>query len=287
MFTSLNPPIADWRRLRIWVVGASSGIGASLTQALVRAGARLAVSARREQALIDVMTPAIGSPGAAALSVAAIEAGGHLVLPTDVTDEASVRAAHARVMTAWGGIDLTIWVAGTYIEMRADDFDLARARKVVDANINGVLNGLAVVVPMLLTQGRGGVAIVSSVAGYSGLPKALIYGPTKAALINLAESLYLDLHPRGIGVTLICPGFVATPLTAGNDFHMPALISAEEAAARIMDGLARGRFEIHFPRRFTGWLKALRILPYRQYFAMVGKATGTASSLPHPRDANT
>ena len=130
--------------------------------------------------------------------------------------------------------------------------------------------------PCLRRQAGGALAIVSSVAGYRGLPKALIYGPTKAALNNLAESLYLDLHPQGIGVALVCPGFVETPLTAGNDFDMPALISAEQAAGMMLEGLARGRFEVHFPRRFTGVLKLMRCLPYRLYFAIVARTTGTA-----------
>ena len=126
----------------------------------------------------------------------------------------------------------------------------------------------------LLAQGRGGIGIVSSVAGLSGLPQALIYGPTKAALINLCESLYLDLHARGIGVTLINPGFVATPLTAKNEFSMPALISAETAAREILRGIGRGEFHIHFPKRFTNWLRLLRLLPYRWYFYLIHKVTG-------------
>jgi short-subunit dehydrogenase len=115
--------------------------------------------------------------------------------------------------------------------------------------------------------------VVSSVAGYGGLPTALVYGASKAALINLAETLYLDLAPRGIGVYVINPGFVKTPLTDLNTFAMPALISVEAAAEAIISGFSRGDFEIHFPKRFTWWLKLLRLLPYRWYFALVHKAT--------------
>ncbi len=149
----------------------------------------------------------------------------------------------------------------------------------VNTNLSGVLNGLdhGIADVSEARQGRPGDCI-ASVAGYSGLPKALIYGPTKAALINLCESLYLDLHPRGIGVTLINPGFVDTPLTAGNKFKMPALISADAAAQAIIAGLERGVFEIHFPHRFTRWLKFLRILPYWLYMPMVGKATRDQTS---------
>ena len=111
-------------------------------------------------------------------------------------------------------------------------------------------------------------------AGYGGLPKSMAYGPTKAALINLAETLYLDLHNKNIGVSLICPGFVDTPLTAQNKFNMPALITPDEAAQEILKGWANGEFEIHFPKRFTQWMKAIKMLPYRLYFPAIKKFTG-------------
>ena len=124
-------------------------------------------------------------------------------------------------------------------------------------------------------MGRPGhVSLVSSVAGFRGLPKSLAYGPTKAALINLAEALYLDLHALGMGVSVVNPGFVATPLTARNDFTMPALITPEAAAAAIVRGWEDGEFDIHFPKRFTRWMKWLRLLPYRWYFPAVRRFTG-------------
>jgi short-subunit dehydrogenase len=158
--------------------------------------------------------------------------------------------------------------------MRADDFDLAVANKIVDTNLRGTLNCLDAVLPVLIAQKQGGIGIVASVAGLSGLPQALIYGPTKAALINLCESLYLDLRPRGIGVYLINPGFVATPLTASNEFKMPSLISAQTAAQELVRGIEQGEFNIHFPRRFTNWLRLLRLLPYPWYFRIIHKVTG-------------
>jgi len=130
------------------------------------------------------------------------------------------------------------------------------------------------VVPRLLAQAHGGIGIVASVAGYRGLPKALVYGASKAAVINFTETLYLDLHPKGLGVYLIMPGFVKTPLTDSNRFTMPHLISADEAAQEILAGLRAGKFEIHFPRAFTRQLKLMRMLPYRCYFYLVRKATG-------------
>lgn len=259
MFGSMNPVIRDWRDQRVWIVGASSGIGAALSRELLSRGARVALSARR------------------AAPLAEIAQGDHrdraVVATMDVTDPASVRTAHRIVLERFGRVDLTIWVAGTYAPMRAAKFDLADAHRTVRTNVDGVFNGLSVLLPTLRGQRSGGIALVSSVAGYRGLPMSLVYGPTKAALINLAESLYLDMHPLGVGVWLVSPGFVRTPLTDLNDFNMPALISAETAARRIADGFAKGAFEIHFPRRFTWVMKALRLLPARLYFALVRRFT--------------
>lgn len=158
--------------------------------------------------------------------------------------------------------------------MRADSFDLAAANRLLDLNLRGVYNCLDAVLPSLLKQGHGGIGIVGSVAGFSGLPKALVYGPTKAAIVNLCESLYFDLRPKNIAVYLVSPGFVETPLTANNDFKMPALISASTAAQELVAGMERGEFHIHFPKRFTNFLRLMRLLPYRCYFFLVHKFTG-------------
>jgi NAD(P)-dependent dehydrogenase (short-subunit alcohol dehydrogenase family) len=253
----MNPRIDTWSGQRVWVIGASSGIGAETARLLLAQGAQVALSARNKAALDSV---AAGHPNA-------------LPLALDITDHVTIMAAHDHIIRSWQGMDYILIVAGGYNEMRADSFDLIAANKLIDLNVRGVLNCLDAVLPILLKQGRGGVGIVSSVAGYSGLPKALIYGATKAALINLTESLYLDLRPRGIAVYLINPGFVETPLTAGNDFPMPALISASFAAQQIVGGMERGQFHIHFPKRFTNWLRLARLLPYRTYFWLVHKVT--------------
>ncbi len=254
----MNTPIKDWRGLRVWVVGASSGIGAETARLLLGRGAKVVLSARNPEGLHQIAADNLNA----------------LALPLDITRHEELVSARTRIMEHWGDIDLVLVVAGTYNKMRADNFDLALANKLIDTNLRGTLNCLDAVLPTLLKQGRGGIGIVASVAGLSGLPQALIYGPTKAALINLCESLYLDLRPRGINVYLINPGFVATPLTAGNDFAMPALISAETAARELVRGIERGEFNIHFPKRFTNWLRLLRLLPYRWYFSIIHKVTG-------------
>lgn len=238
----------------MWLVGASSGIGEALAQALAKRGARLVMSARSLEKL-QAMRP---------------EA---LVLPCDVTDRASFAKAWNAVRAFWGGVDLVIYLAGDYTPMRAEDFNLNVAERMVEVNALGAMRLAALVMPELLRNG-GGLALVSSVAGYRGLPKALAYGPGKAALINFAESLYFDLAPRGIGVWLVNPGFVATRLTAKNDFRMPALLTPEQAAQAILAGFASGRFEIHFPRRFTWVMKGLALLPARLYFPLVRRITG-------------
>ena len=258
----LNPVIDNWTGKTAWLVGASSGIGRATADLLHERGARVVVSARSAKPLDAFVAAHAGS----------------LALPLDATDQAAMHAAAAQIVATHGAIDLVMYCAGTYAEMRATDFNLAVALRHVQVNQVGALVLLDAVLPQLLAQaraGRGGhISLVSSVAGFRGLPKSLAYGPTKAALINLAETLYLDLSPLGLGVSVINPGFVETPLTAGNAFKMPALITPAEAAIEIERGWRKGEFEIHFPKRFTLWLKGLRHLGYGAYFAAVRRSTG-------------
>ena len=255
---AMNPRIRHWRGLRVWVIGASTGIGAETARLLMAKGARVALSARKRDAL----------QGVAGTNADA------LVIPLDVTNHQEVLAARDRLLAQWSGVDLVLLVAGAYSEMRADSYDMNAVNALLDVNLRGVFHCLDAVLPVLLAQGSGGVGIMSSVAGFSGLPKALVYGPTKAALINLCESLYFDLGPRGHPVYLINPGFVETPATEDNNFAMPGLISAPQAARDILAGMERGEFHIHFPRRFTNWLRLARLLPYRWYFSLIHKVTG-------------
>lgn len=254
----MNRKITSWAGKRVWIIGASSGIGAACASMLLEQGACVALSARHRASLEQLCE---GQPLA-------------LALPLDMTDPLQVRAACGELTRQWTHVDLILVVAGGYQAMRADDFDLEAAHSLLALNVGGVFNCLAQALPLLLRQGAGGIGIVASVAGYGGLPKALAYGASKAALINLTESLYLDLHGRGIDVYQINPGFVATPLTAGNDFTMPALITARQAAAAMLDGIERGQFHIHFPKRFTNSMRLARLLPYRAYFWLIRKVTG-------------
>ena len=255
---SLNPRIRDWTGQVVWLVGASTGIGRATAERLHAAGATVVVSARS---------------GATLDAFVAAHAGSHAIA-LDATDRDAMRRAAGDIVARHGRIDLAVYCAGYYKPMRATAFDLDDALRHEQINYVGALHLLDAVLPVLLQQRSGHLSLVSSVSGYRGLPKALAYGPTKAALINLAESLYLDLTDHGIGVSVVCPGYVATPLTAQNDYRMPGLISAEEAARHIVDGWQAGEFEMHFPKRFTGWIKALSHLGEGLYFRAVRRVTG-------------
>jgi NAD(P)-dependent dehydrogenase (short-subunit alcohol dehydrogenase family) len=250
----MNPKITDWQGKRVWLIGASSGIGAAVAHQLAGQGARVAVSGRN----------------LAKLQGLNIESA--LLLPCDATDTTSLAHARRDLLAAFGGVDLVIYLAGDYVPMRADSFDLALAEKIISVNFNGAMRLAATVLPDLPVD--GGIAFVASVAGYRGLPKALAYGPGKAALIHFAECLHLDLAPQGIGVWLINPGFVSTQLTAKNDFTMPALQTPEQAAIATVNGFKTGNFEIHYPKRFTRFMKFMALLPYRWYFPLLRRMTG-------------
>ena len=255
-----NKRIRDWREQRVWVLGASSGIGKAFSEALLKRGARVALSARNRDSLETVASK--------------FDASQTLVLPVDVAKQFDIDAAYSRIAAEWFGIDLLVLLSGTHLPVRAWELDANEAEQLFRVNVFGVFRTVARVIPEMLARGDGGIAVVSSVAGYRGLPSALIYGASKAALINFTETLYLDLRPKGVSVYLVNPGFVRTPLTDRNDFKMPALISVEEAAAQMVRGFERGEFEIHFPKRFTRVMKLLRLLPYRLFFPLVHRITG-------------
>jgi NAD(P)-dependent dehydrogenase (short-subunit alcohol dehydrogenase family) len=255
---ALNPRITDWTGRTVWLIGASTGIGRATAELLHTRGAQVVVSARNAAAL-DAFERA--HPGSLGLAL-------------DATDRDAMHAAASRIVARFGRIDMAVYCAGYYKPMRATDFDLDEALLHERVNFVGALHMLDAVLPVLLKQQAGHLSVISSVAGYRGLPNSLAYGPTKAALINLAQTLYLDLQPLGIGCSVINPGFVETPLTANNAFTMPALITPEQAAQEMLKGWAAGAFEIHFPKRFTLWLKALRHVGDGFYFKAIRRVTG-------------
>ena len=255
LFTSMNTPITDWRNKRVWVIGASSGIGAALAKSFLLLGAIVILSARREDELNKI---AESFPNA-------------LVLPFDVQNQEEWLSSDIEIKKHFGGIDLIIFCAAKYKPERTWEIQFNDASETLNINLASVYLGISTILPTMLARGNGGVAIIASVAGYIGLPKASVYGPSKAALINLAEILYGDLHSKNIGVYLINPGFVRTELTAKNTFTMPALQTPEQAAKAIIHGIQKGKFEIHFPRRFTIILKLLQMLPYRLRFALISR----------------
>jgi NADP-dependent 3-hydroxy acid dehydrogenase YdfG len=236
----------------VWLVGASEGIGAALATSLVRAGAHVTVSARSVDKLTQLVATLAGS--------------NHHAVSVDVSDVHAVNAAWQMLITLWSQVDMVIYNAGAYTPMDATQFDLTVAEKMVDINFHGALRVLSCVLPYFISRNAGHIALVGSVAGYRGLPSAIGYGASKAALIHLAENVKADLADTNIRVQIINPGFVATRLTAKNDFAMPCIITPERAAQYIMAGLVSHRFEIHFPKRFSCMLKFLALLPYGMYF---------------------
>ena len=234
-----RPPM-DVKGARVWVTGASSGIGAALVAPLTARGARVAVSARRGD-LLETLAAGWRSAGADVL-----------VAPLDVTDRAAVIDVVRRIERAWGGIDLAILNAGTHKAPSGHGFDTSQFVDVMTLNYFGVLYGIEAVLPGMLAQRRGHIAGMASLAGYRAVPTAAAYGASKAALIHALESLRFDLEPRGIRVTVINPGFVRTPLTDRNRFRMPFLMDVERAARIIVSGLERDRKENPLPPAVLG-----------------------------------
>ncbi len=237
----------------VWITGASTGIGREIALQLAANGVKVAASARSETALRDM-----GS--------------GITAFPLDVTDAAAVLKTAAAIEAMLGPIDLVIFGAGIYKPVSAVEMEPGIFAATMTANYMGVVNGLAAILPRMLARGRGHVSWIASVAGFVGLPKAAAYGPSKAALINLAECLQPELARAGVDVSVINPGFVATPMTAQNNFPMPFLMRPQDAARATIRGLKRKRFEIAYPWAFVTILKLARLLPYRLFFWLIGRA---------------
>lgn len=260
----LNQPIQpnDWSGMRVWIIGASTGIGAALAQQLAALGADLILSARGRDALDKVAERCRHDHEDSTL----------MVLPFDACDEKEILSATAQIRERLGSIDLVIYNAGTYEATRIDTLTVNGAEHALRVNLISPIAATATILPLILRAPRDGrprgFAFVASVAGYRGLPRALTYGPGKAGLISFAESLWVDLNGMGLNTWIINPGFVRTRLTAQNTFDMPVLIEPEDAAAAIIKGFASGCFEIHFPKRFTYFMKLLQRLPISWYLRL-------------------
>ena len=189
-------------------------------------------------------------------------------LPADVTDQDAVIRAADVIMNRFGRVDIAVLNAGTFIKTAGVDFRSTHMRKHFELNVMGVCHCLDALIPVMVEQQSGTIAINASLAGYRGLPAAAAYGASKAALINMAESLYTDLKPEGVDIKVINPGFVKTPLTDKNKFEMPFLMEVESAVEAILSGLNRRHFEIRFPTVFGMIMGLLRVLPYRVYFSV-------------------
>lgn len=241
----------------IWITGAGKGIGRALALKMAKEGWTVAASARTEEDLTSLI----------------LESDTYRIhaFPLDITDAAANQQVLSDIENRLGVLDLAVLNAGTHCPMTAKTFDISIVRDLVETNLMGTVNGLGALIPEFRRRGRGRIAVVSSVAGYRGLPTSAAYGATKAALINMCEALKPELEQENVALTLINPGFVETPLTNENDFPMPFLVTSEEAAEAIYNGLIKEQFEIVFPWKFAVIMKCLRLLPNRLFFSLTSR----------------
>lgn len=242
--------------MTIWITGAGKGLGRALALELSARGHRIAASARTEADLVSLSREALAQGG--------------VIMPygLDVTDKQGVDVVMTQIVRDIGVPDLVVLNAGTHSEVTATNFDLAEFSRVIDTNIMGIANCLAVLLPAMIARKSGRIALMASVAGYRGLPTASAYSASKAAIIALAEALKPELEPHNVDLTLINPGFVDTPLTRRNTFPMPFLMEADRAAKIMADGLEAKKFEIVFPWQMKLLMKLLGVLPYPLFFAI-------------------
>ena len=242
----------------VWITGASSGIGKSLALKFAKEGWNVAISARRENLLnkISESNENIKS------------------FPLDVTDKNKCKDVFDKVKNEFGNVDICFFSTGTWSPKKEKDIDVEQIENVFKVNFFGTLNCIKAVEEYFKNKKGGTITIVSSIAGYRGLPNTTGYGPSKSALISLAESLYFDFEKHNVRVCLVSPGFIKTPMTDKNDFKMPFLKTPEFSADKIYDGLINKKnFEIHFPKELTLTLKLLKLLPSKVYFNLVKKLT--------------
>jgi short-subunit dehydrogenase len=240
---------------KIWITGASSGIGKALALKFAKENWQVAISARRKELLDELaQNDNISS------------------FPLDVTDDDLVKITFSNILNKFKNIDLCVFCSGAYDPKLEKEINKEQIKKIMNINFFGVLNCIKAVEEYFKNKKNGHISVVSSVAAYRGLPNSSGYGPSKAALTNLTESLYFDFKKHNVRISLISPGFIKTPLTNQNTFNMPFIKTSNFAANKMFNGLTKGNsFEIHFPKELTVLLKILRILPYRIYLFLINK----------------
>ena len=240
---------------KIWITGASSGIGKALAEKFALEGWKVAASARRKE-ILDEM--------AKNENVSAY--------PLDVTHQNDIKDIFKKIINDFGDLDLCVFSSGTYDPKLEQEINIEQNKFVMETNFFGVLYCIKSVEKYFKDKKSGHISIVSSVAAYRGLPNSSGYGPSKAALTNLTESLYFDFKKHNVRISLVSPGFIKTPLTDKNEFPMPFIKSPKFAAEKMFNGLTKNKsFEIHFPKALTLLLKFLRILPYKLYLFLIDK----------------
>jgi len=240
---------------KIWITGASSGIGKALAEKFAKENWKVAISARRKE-ILDEMAKNENI----------------FSYPLDVTNQDQINDVFAKIINDFDNLDLCVFSSGTYDPKLEQEINIKQNKFVMETNFFGVLYCIKSVEKYFKDKKNGHISIVSSIAAYRGLPNSSGYGPSKAALTNLTESLYFDFKKYNIRISLVSPGFIKTPLTDKNEFPMPFIKSPEFAAEKIFNGLTKSQtFEIHFPKQLTLFLKVLRILPYRIYLFLIDK----------------
>ena len=242
----------------IWITGGSTGIGKALALKFADKGWNVAISARRENLLKEISNNNENIHG----------------FPLDVTDKSKCREVFEQIKNKFQGIDICFFSTGTWNPKKEKDIDVEQIEDVFKVNFFGTLNSIKTVEEYFKNKKEGIITIVSSIAGYRGLPNSTGYGPSKSALNNLAESLYFDFKRSNVRVCLVSPGFIKTPMTDKNKFKMPFIKSSEFAANKIYKGLINSKaFEITFPKQLTIIMKILRIMPYWKYLYLIKKLT--------------
>ncbi len=242
-----------WQDKKVMITGASSGIGRGLAVELSRRGAGVGLVARRADTLTEVVNEIAVAKGKA------------LAVPADVTNAESVRAAADKLRSEFGHIDLLIANAGVGSTVDAAELQGNTVAGVINVNVLGAANSVSAVVPEMVKRGSGHLVVISSLAAYRGLPKSAAYCASKAAVSAFFESLRLDLQPRGIDVTIIHPGFIKTPLTAGRHAQMPFLMELDDAVAKIISAIEKRKKSYAFPWQLATVVRAGMIMPNFMY----------------------